>query len=254
VQVFLPGVGGYLTLIDGLGLLAGVYRGMSPPPPGAEPQIEPELTVNYEAGLRYQAHGHHAEVVGYYNDYSNLTDVCTFSSGCVDENLDRQFDAGHARIYGLEAFAEEELVWGQVRFPLSAAYTLTMTEFLESFESDDPIFGDVAKGDEMPYVPRHEGRINLGVELAPIATYVSFSYIAPMREEAGSTPLDQSLATDEQLSIDAGVSYDLLAPIRTRFYLQARNLLDDQALVSRRPYGARPNAPRWIQAGAKVEF
>jgi len=254
VQVFLPGVGGYLTLIDGLGLLAGVYRGMSPPPPGAEPQIQPEITVNYEAGLRYQAHGHHAEVVGYYNDYSNLTDVCTFSSGCVDENLDRQFDAGHARIYGLEAFAEDELVWGPVHFPLSAAYTLTLTEFLESFESDDPIFGNVQKGDEMPYVPRHEGRINLGLELAPIATYVSFSYIAPMREEAGSAPLDQSLATDEQFSIDAGVSYALLAPLRTRFYLQARNLLDDQSLVSRRPYGARPNAPRWIQAGAKVEF
>ena len=182
------------------------------------------------------------------------TDVCTLSSGCVDDNLDRQFDAGHARIYGLEAFAEDELVWGAVRFPLSLAYTLTLTEFLESFESEDPIFGNVQKGDEMPYVPKHEGRINLGLELAPIATYVSFSYISPMREEAGNTPIDQSLATDEQFAVDAGVSYDLLTPIRTRFYLQARNLLDDQSLVSRRPYGARPNAPRWVQAGAKVEF
>ncbi|HEU4578442.1 MAG TPA: TonB-dependent receptor [Polyangiaceae bacterium] len=253
-QVLLPGLGSYLALADGFGILAGVYRGMSPPPPGSGPQIGPEISVNYEAGVRFQRPRQRAELIGYYNDYSNLTDVCTFSSGCVDDNLDRQFEAGHARIYGLEAFLEHELELGPARFPLSAAYTLTLTEFLESFASDDPIFGDVSKGDEMPYVPRHEGRINAALELDPIGAYVSASYISRMREEAGSAPLDQSLTTDSQLSFDAGLHYQLHDPFSTRFYLQARNLFDDHALASRRPYGARPNPPRWIQIGAKVEF
>ena len=37
-------------------------------------------------------------------------------------------------------------------------------------------------------------------------------------------------------------------------YGNVRNILDDQYIVSRRPYGARPNAPRWIQVGAKLAF
>jgi Fe(3+) dicitrate transport protein len=251
---FLPGVGAYLALTDGLGVLAGVYRGMSPTPPGSEESIKPESSVNYEAGVRFAESTHRAELIGYYNDYSNMTDVCTFSSGCVDDNLDRQFDAGRARIYGLEAFAEEELSIGPVKFPLSAAYTLTMTEFLQTFESDDPIFGDVEAGDEMPYVPRHEGRVNLGVEVGPAGGYASAIYVAKMREEAGAGPLDQSLTTDEQFVVDAGLNYKLPLPFTTTVYLQARNLFDNVTLASRRPYGARPNAPRWIQVGAKVEF
>jgi Fe(3+) dicitrate transport protein len=254
VQVLLPGVGSYLALGEGLGVLAGVYRGMSPPPPGADPQIGPELSVNYEAGVRYQVPGQRAELIGFYNDYSNLTDVCTLSSGCVDDNLDRQFEAGHARIYGLEAAVEEELHFGDLRFPLSAVYTLTRTEFLESFASEDPIFGAVSKGDELPYVPRHEGRVNVGFELAPAGGYLSANYVSRMREQAGSGPLAQALTTDSQLTLDAGLQYQFQEPVRLRVYVQARNLLDEHSLASRRPFGARPNPPRSLQLGAKLEF
>ncbi len=252
-QVLLPGIGSFVTLVDNLGFLAGVYRGMSPPPPGAEPQIDPEISLNYEAGLRYQERGQRAELIGYYNDYDNLTDVCTFSTGCVNENLDRQFEAGRARIYGLEAALETELRWQQVRLPLSASYTLTQTEFLESFESQDPIFGRVSRGDEMPYVPRHEGRVNVAVELEQVGGYVSGSYVSRMREQAGSGPLDEALTTDALFTLDVGAHYQLPEP-RLRLYAHVRNLLDEHALVSRRPYGARPNAPRWLQVGAQLEF
>lgn len=37
-------------------------------------------------------------------------------------------------------------------------------------------------------------------------------------------------------------------------YGNIRNLLDTQRIVGRRPYGARPNAPRWVQVGVKLEF
>jgi Fe(3+) dicitrate transport protein len=52
--------------------------------------------------------------------------------------------------------------------------------------------------------------------------------------------------------IDVSARLKLLGPLSV--YANVRNLLDDQNIVSHRPYGARPNAPRWIQAGAKVEF
>jgi Fe(3+) dicitrate transport protein len=51
---------------------------------------------------------------------------------------------------------------------------------------------------------------------------------------------------------DAGASYRLTAWLE--LYSNARNVFNSLYLVSRRPYGARPNAPRWIQVGAKGRF
>ena len=39
-----------------------------------------------------------------------------------------------------------------------------------------------------------------------------------------------------------------------RLYGQVRNLMGRQRIVSRRPYGARPNAPRWVQVGLRVSL
>ncbi len=246
----LPGIGLYYSLGGELGVLAGVHRGMSPPPAGAD--NDPEISVNYEAGVRYTSGARRAEVIGYYNDYQNLTTICTLSSGCEDQNLDRQFEAGQARIYGLEALAEDELRFSGVRLPLSASYTLTITEFLQTFASQDPIFGEVEAGDELPYVPRHEGRASVGLELEQAGGYVAATYVGQMREQSGSGPLDLALATDAQLTVDAGLHYRLLPGLR--LYGQVRNVFDSLYISSRRPYGARPNAPRWIQVGAQLEF
>lgn len=250
VVVPLPGVGAYYAFNDQLGALAGVHRGMSPPPPGYGG--DPEHSVNYEAGVRY-AHGpRRAELIGYYNDYQNLTAICTLSSGCEGQELDRQFEAGRARIYGLEAFAEEVLSFPGFQIPLSASYTLTLTQFLETFGAQDPIFGEVEAGDEMPYVPRHEGRASLGLELERAGGYVALTYVDRMRERSGAGPIDLALHTDAQLTVDAGLHYRLLPGLRV--YAQARNLFDAAYIASRRPYGARPNPPRWVQLGAQLEL
>jgi Fe(3+) dicitrate transport protein len=246
----LPGLGAHFAFTPELGVLAGVHRGMSPPAPGSSGK--PESSINYEGGVRYTSGARRAELIAYYNDYQNLTTICTLSSGCEEQNLDVEFGAGRARIYGLEAFAEDELRFAGVRLPLSASYTLTRTEFLETFTSSDPIFGEVEAGDELPYVPRHEGRVSVGVELDPVGGYVAGSYASRMREESGSGPLDLALATDAQLSVDVGVHYQVLRPLR--LYAQGRNITNEHDLASRRPYGARPNPPRWVQVGAQLEF
>jgi Fe(3+) dicitrate transport protein len=246
----LPGIGAYYSLTDDLGVLAGVHRGMSPPPAGTD--NPPESSINYEAGVRYASGPRRAELIGYYNDYGNLTDICTLSSGCEDENLDRQFEAGRARIYGLEALAEDELRFPRFRIPISVSYTLTLTEFLETFSSQDPIFGEVEAGDELPYVPRHEGRASLGLELERLGGYVAANYAGRMRELSGSGPIDLTIATDAQFTVDVGLHYQLLPALR--LYAQGRNVFDEVVIASRRPYGARPNPPRWVQLGAQLEF
>jgi Fe(3+) dicitrate transport protein len=73
-----------------------------------------------------------------------------------------------------------------------------------------------------------------------------------MREEAGNEPLESILTTDEQFTVDVGAHFK---PVEfLKLYAHVRNLFDEAYIVSRRPFGARPNAPRWAQIGAKVEF
>ncbi|HET7545736.1 MAG TPA: TonB-dependent receptor [Polyangiaceae bacterium] len=247
----LPGLGLYQELFEYFGVLGGVYRGFSPPAPGSA-GAAPELSVNYEAGMRYSSPRVRAEVIGYYNDYSNLTDICTLSSGCVDAGLDQQYDAGKARIYGLEAYVQSEPELGAVKFPLSLAYTLTRTEFQNSFSSEDPVFGEVKQGDEIPYVPRHQLNALLAAEYGPASAYGTATYVSGMREQAGSAPLNQVLATDKQFVVDIGAKYRILRWLD--IYCNVRNLFNELDLVSRRPFGARPNAPRMLQIGVKLRL
>lgn len=123
-QMVLPGIGAHYAVLRELGVFVGTYRGFSPTVPG-QLDVKPESSINSEAGVRWSRRRERVELIGFYNNYSNLTDVCTFSNGCIDENLDRQFDAGRAHIWGLEAFAEKSWQLGPVRIPVSFAYTLT---------------------------------------------------------------------------------------------------------------------------------
>jgi Fe(3+) dicitrate transport protein len=253
VRAMMPGAGAHYGLTEELGVLAGVYRGFSPPPPADAAHLEPEYSVNYEVGARYQRGALRAELIGFYNDYTNMTDICTLASGCSADDLDRQFSAGAARIYGLEVLAAHDvpLPLG-LTLPLLASYTFTRARFDRDFQSLDPIWGTVQSGDELPYVPRHQLAVTASVEHARATGTIAVTYVSAMREEAGSAPLEQSLATDEQFFVDTSASMRLLSGISV--YGNLRNVLGGAFIVSRRPYGARPNAPRWLQLGAKLAF
>ena len=251
--VILPGVGAYVGLTKTFGLLAGVHRGFSPPPPGDSKNNRPELSVNYEAGARYSDKHLRAEAIGFYNDYSNITSICTASSGCLDKNIDRQFDAGAARIYGVELFAESAIpLHHGYKLPVRAAYTYTNTEFLNAFSADDPLFGKVQPGDYMPYVPAHQLSAGLGVEAARWAVNFAGTFVDAMRERAGRGEPAAYDKTDPYFLLD--VSGSVKVTDRVQLYANARNLLNDVYVVSHRPFGARPGAPRWVTAGVRVDF
>jgi Fe(3+) dicitrate transport protein len=253
LAALMPGLGVYGALTRSLGLFGGVHRGFSPPAPGQPAAVLPERSINVEAGARWARSGERLEVVGFLNAYSNLTDICTFSNGCLNENLDRQVDAGRARILGLEAFAEKTFrPGGGVTFPASVAYTFTRTELLEDFRSADPQFGVVRAGDEMPYVPRHQLFATAGVESALGGVHLSATFIDAMREEAGQGEAAPGEKTEALLTFDLNASWSFAKG--GELYLSARNLLDNQVIVSRRPYGARPNAPRAVLFGVKYSL
>jgi Fe(3+) dicitrate transport protein len=250
-NVLLPGLGAYVSITEQLGVLAGVYRGFSPPNPG-QPGATPELAMNVEAGARWSRPGERLEAIGFFNDYANLTDTCTFSSGCDGENLDKQFNAGRAHIYGVEVFGEKRLKLGEVTLPLSLAYTLTGTRLLTSFRSEDPVLGNAQEGDELPYVPRHMLNVSAGVDWWRLSAHAQFTFIDRMREVAGQGEFDPRWTTDVQATLDVHLGFKLTS--WASVYFDARNLFDQHAIVGRRPFGARPNAPRTLIGGLKLSY
>ena len=258
-QAVLPGIGAFQGITKELGVLAGVYRGFSPTAPGQSRTSPPETSVNYEAGVRYTRRYVRAEAIGFFNSYSNLTDVCTFSNGCVDVNLDRQFDAGRARIYGVELYGETELPLSVLSarakdysLPTRVSYTYTNSQFLNDFNSQDPILGNVVRGDQLPYIPYHQLAASVGVEHRLWAINVSGTYVGTMREVAGQGPAEESELTDAYFLLGAGAS---VKPLRwLKLYATGSNLLNQKYLASRRPFGARPGAPLMLNLGAKLEF
>jgi Fe(3+) dicitrate transport protein len=252
-RVVIPGVSGYWALRRDFGVLAGVHKGFSPVPPEQARQATPEESVNYEAGLRYQRRNARAEVIAFYNDYSNLTDICTESNGCSQANLDKQFAAGRARIAGAEAFGETEIkLPGGWLLPARVAYTYTYTEFLNTFPSSDPQFGNVKNGDELPYVPAHQANASVGLERKRMGLNVAGTFVDSMWERAGHGDAARGDKTDAYFLLDASAKYRLLDHVE--LYVNGRNLTNDRYIASRRPFGARPGAPLWVLAGVRGEF
>lgn len=259
--VVLPGVGVYQGIWRGLGILGGVYEGFSPPPPGSA-KSKPEKSINYEAGARYTERMLRAETVFFYNDYKNMTDICTDSSGCngtsvgPDGNgggvLNQQYNAGAARTYGMEVLLEHELPINVWRVPVGVAYTWTKSYFENTFTSPDPIFGSVQRGYEVPYVPRNQVRLTAGVEHPRASFNANFTYVSREREVPGRGSLNDTIATDAQTLVDIAASAKIWGPLS--LYANCYNLFDKQYIVARRPFGARPNGPRWVHVGIKASY
>ncbi|NUP06492.1 MAG: TonB-dependent receptor [Polyangiaceae bacterium] len=253
-QVLLPGAGVFVQLPQSFGLLGGIHQGFSPIPPGQSGNVTPEKSVNVEWGARWSPKRLiRVEVIGFFNDYSNLSNVCTFSTGCVAEDVDQQFNAGEATVAGLEAYADAEIeLPAELTLPTRAAYTFTRATFDTSFESADPIFGDVEEGDEVPYVPAHQLSASVGLESKWAGGSISGTYVSAVREAAGSGEAEPFETTDEHFLLDASV-YAKPFPF-WKIYVLGRNLLDQAYVASHRPFGARPGAPLTILVGTKIEL
>ena len=58
--------------------------------------------------------------------------------------------------------------------------------------------------------------------------------------------------TDRYALLDVMAFYQLFE--RMRFYLRSDNLTNNQPIVARRPFGARPSKPLLVQVGIKIEL
>lgn len=255
-DVFLYSASAFYTLNDNMGLFAGVHEGFVPTSPKQAPEIQPEESVNYELGYRYNDQQTQFETVLFFNDFDNLKESCSFSTSasCTNSALvDQEYNGGEVDVKGLELnLQRREYISEYFDLPWSVTYTRTDSEFKNSFDSTFELWGDVTAGDSVPYLPEQQLTVNLGLAGTNWQVNLLVKYIDEMQEAAGDNVALSGKVTDAYTVVDLSASYELGE--WGSVYAKVDNVTDKVALVSRRPFGARPSKPRQVFVGYKYDF
>ena len=251
VNVWIPGIGANYRFSNDLSIFGGVHKGFSPP--SNTPGQNPEESINYELGSRFSFKGFNGEVVGFYNDYQNLLGsdlAATGGTGSLD-----QFNAGEVRVSGIEFLLNYNLLHKQsnrFKLPLSISYTLTDTEFLTSFDSNEDIYGIVTEGDEIPYIARNQFNASLGLQHRKFDVNVNSRYTSAFRTKAGSGSIPENFKVDSNFIVDLSARYF----IDENFTLSSNiiNLFNTTYAVSRVPAGLRPGHPFGVNFAVAYGF
>lgn len=250
-RIWLPSFSAFYTLSDNAGLLFGVHEGFLPTSPKQDPSIDVESSINYELGGRYNDGNFNLELIGFFNDISNLKEGCQFSSCGSDD--DTEFNGGEVDILGLELTSGYSIsLTDDIDLPMSLSYTYTQSEFKTSFESGFDMWGNVTAGDELPYLPENQLAVNLGLVSDQWDVNMIVRYIGEMKEASGEGVVLSGSTTEALTVVDMSASYNFNQ--YGLVYVKADNLFDTQEIVSRRPYGARPSKPQQFQLGYQYRF
>jgi Fe(3+) dicitrate transport protein len=254
IDEIIPGLGIGYAFNDYYSVFGGVHKGFAPPSPGST-NDDNEESINYELGARYNDIVN-LEIVGFFNEYSNLLGECTLSSGCAGGQVGDQFNAGEVDAYGVEFALGYDVApvfnVSNVSLPINFNYTYTKAEFQTDFVSAFGEWGNVSAGDELPYIPEHQFYISAGV-VAPLwEVKVAGKYVDEMRTQAGSGSIPAGQGTDAHFIVDVAGEYEIFN--NTRLFGTIENLFDKEYVAARRPAGARPGKPMIALAGIKFQF
>ena len=231
-RVLIPGVGLHYQLMPAASVFFGIHKGFAPP--SAELYQKPESSVNMELGTRVAIGNFRAELIGFYNNYSNMLGSDLAASGGAGTL--EQFNVGEARGKGAEFLVQYQPLPKNcnVRLPLQVSYTYTDTEIRNSFESHS--WGNVVRGDECKWF-----YANIGAR-----------YNSDMRTSPGQGTIAEREKVPANLIFDASLNVFVNKYLTVR--LNAINLTNRVYLTSRHPAGLRAGHPFGIYAGANVQF
>jgi Fe(3+) dicitrate transport protein len=254
VNEFVPGIGITYELADSFTIISGIHKGFSPPSPGSSSETRSEQSVNYELGFRYADHLIKTELIGFYNNYSNLlgSDLAAGGGG----GTTAQFNAGEVRVYGIEFLTQIDFAdlteFQSVTLPVNLNYTYTNAAFQSDFESSFGPWGTVSTGDKIPFIPRHQMSASLGFGYNNFSVHLNSVYSPQIRTVAGRGPVETDLSTDEYFLLDLSSDYKISSNLTA--FVNIRNILDETYIVSDRPAGVRPGLPRTFMGGMRVSI
>lgn len=250
VDIWIPGMGFNYKLKSDLTVFGGVHKGFSPP--SNQVGQNSEESINYELGTRFYFSGLRGELVGFYNDYSNLLGsdlAATGGTGSLE-----QFNAGEVDIKGVEFLLNYDILSqnNKLSLPITFGYTYTDTEFQNSFASDDGLWGNVTNGDELPYIAKHQFNVSASLEHKTYELHINGRYNGAFRTVAGTEEITNLNGVTSNFILDASAKYHLTK------YLSLTgnviNLLDEVYAVSRVPSGVRPGHPFGAYGGLELRF
>ena len=234
------------NVTEELSVFGGVHKGFSAP--SNAPNVDEEIALNYELGLRFARKSLQAEFAFFYSDYDNLLGECTASSGS-DCEIGDAFNGDAATVQGLEFLLAANLnPGGRVGIPFDLTYTYINGEF-DTDIADTDFFGDVRAGDPIPYLPEHQLNLTLGIEGDHWDVFASANYIDAVCTRASCGVFEE---TDDSVVVDVAGRYRL--GDHTELFARVENLLGAEDIVGRQPYGARPNKDVTASLGVKFSF
>lgn len=270
LTVILPGIGLHYWLNENMNLLGGIHKGFSPPGmpsvTATGGQARMETSVNYELGYNFEKNGYTAQVVGFFNNYSNILGSDNMSGGGAGTG--DMFNAGNAHIQGIEISFEGNLLSNKnnssgLNFPVSLTYTFTDARFQETFINGGGDWGTgrINQGDKIPFITPHLLTANVGVSNQKFDLTLSsrFTGITRVKPGAGALIIPDNLvkyadvnALAGFLIIDLSTNYDVTKSVTA--FATINNLTNSKAIVANLPQGYRPNMPLSFNTGLKITF
>ncbi|MGB1262830.1 MAG: TonB-dependent receptor family protein [Cognaticolwellia sp.] len=251
IDVLLPSLAVTYRINNDLIVIGGVQKGFAPPAPGND-KVENEESLNYELGLRYSQNALRAEALFFYSDYENMHGNCTASQGCEEENVGNQYNAGEVKVSGLEVKTGYEFAAGALTIPVDLTYTFTDTEFQNAFASGLDVWGTVAAGDELPYVPENQLQLIIGLVGEKWRSDILVRYMDEMRTTAGQGGFVAGESIDSRTVVDMAAHYNLADNQEITFNVD--NLLDKEYMATRTHGSIMAGKPRSVTLGYKYSF
>ncbi|MCS7024841.1 MAG: TonB-dependent receptor plug domain-containing protein [Bryobacteraceae bacterium] len=262
--------------IPGLGLaysnrrvtfFTGLHRGFAPPRvedvinnnTGASLELDPELSWNYEGGMRLRlARDSQWEVTYFRMNFSNQIIPASVAGGIgatltnAGRTLHEGFEIGGRHSFRNIASSRHSVV-------LRTAYTfLGNAEFRGRRFSAVPGFSNVLiTGNRLPYAPKnlltasvsywHSSGLNLMVE----NVYTDRQFSDDLNTRGGTPDGQQGLIPGNAIW-NATLNYPV-EQWRTNFFITTKNMLDRLVIVDR-TRGLLPGIPRLVQFGIRIGF
>lgn len=270
ITVFLPGIGLTYRLNETFHFLGGIHRGFSPPGmpsvTSTSEQAKMELSTNYELGYHWDKGGFSAKMVGFFNDYTNILGTDNLSGGGAGTG--DMFNAGSAHVTGMEISLEYNLLQkiknsSNLMVPVSIAYTLTNSEFRETFLNGGGDWGTglISRGDKIPFITPHLLTASIGLtsnklDLTLIGRYTGVTRVNP-GQDAFIFPADDVAYADVNalqsfFLLDLTANYIITKSLTA--FTTLNNLTNHRGIVANLPQGYRPNMPLNINFGFKLNF
>lgn len=263
-----PGIGVAYKPSEKITLFAGAHRGFAPPrtedvinnTTGGSIDLDPELSWNYEAGLRARPlTGVAIEATFFRMDYENQVIPASLAGG-----IGSTFTNGGRTLHqGLELswrFDSAALLGQRYNIYLRGAYTLVSdAQFRGVRFSSVPGFATTSvSGNRLPYAPKSLVTTSIGyahpngfdgfVE----AVYVSSQFGDDLNSVNPISANGQTGMIPSYTIWNATANYTV-ETWRTTFFISAKNLFD-RLYVTDRARGILPGPPRGVHAGLRFNF